>query len=380
MSSTAQLTESPIVIRQPRRWAFAAGLINPALPILTTIIYFTVLPSVWVALIPFVWFYVGIPVLDALVGEDLTNPPEEDFEKIEADPFYMGVMLALIPIIAVGFFSTMALMVLGGLPWWSMPFVIYAAGVGGGGQAIVLAHELGHRREKAPQNWAKVALGIVGYGHFCVEHNRGHHVNVATPEDCSSSRMNESVYAFARRDLIGAFAGAWAHEMKRLRNKKMPVFSQHNVILQSYAITVVLAAVAVAWLGWSVLPWIIIHHFFAYFALTMVNYIEHYGLKREKLANGRYEPCQPKHSWNTNHTVSNAIVINLQRHSDHHANPARPYQCLRNFEEIPRLPSGYPGCITMALFPPLWFKVMNPKVREWAGGDDSKLNWGPSEQ
>jgi alkane 1-monooxygenase len=140
-----------------------------------------------------------------------------------------------------------------------------------------------------------------------------------------------------------------------------------------------LGILAVAVFGWQVLPWLIAHHALAFFALSMVNYIEHYGLKRQKLPNGRYEPCQPKHSWNTNHTVSNILEINLQRHSDHHANPMRPYQCLRNFEELPRLPSGYPGCISLSLVPPLWFKVMNPKALGWADGDPKRLNWGPEE-
>ena len=377
MSSTLSSPNlASLPIREPRRWMFALAIPHAAVPALAAILYFSLGQPVWAALIPFVWFYVGIPLLDQLVGEDFTNPPETDYERLERTKLYDWFLYLTIPVIALGSFANMAMLVNGSLPIWALIMVIYAAGIGAG-QALVVSHELGHRTNAFDRHMAKIANGLVGYGHFSIEHNRGHHVLVATPEDPASARMNETVYAFARRDLWGALKGGWTHEAKRLRNKGLPLISHHNEILQSYAVTVALGAVFVAFLGWAVLPWLLIHHFFGYFALTLVNYIEHYGLKRDKLANGKYEPCQPRHSWNTNHMVSNILEMNLQRHSDHHANPQRPYQCLRNFEELPRLPSGYPGCISLALVPPLWFKVMNPKVREWAGGDDSKLNWGP---
>ncbi|NRA29409.1 MAG: alkane 1-monooxygenase [Parvularculaceae bacterium] len=375
MSSTTEMPRAVITTKPQRRWMFTAIIPNAALSLVSVLLYFALDGAVWAAIIPFVWFYVAIPLLDAVIGEDHSNPPDADIPDLEKDEFYNWVMYATVPFLVLSFYAVMAVLVLGDLPIWAAALVIYAGGIGSG-QAINLGHELGHRTDTRSRTWAKLALGIVGYGHFCVEHNRGHHVNVATPEDCSSARMNETIYAFTLRDIIGAFRGGWEQEAKRLRNKKLPLFSHHNEILQSYAVTAALAVGAIAWLGWAVVPWLILHHFFGYFSLTLANYVEHYGLKRERRENGRYEPCQPKHSWNTNHLVSNMLSINLQRHSDHHAHPQRPYQCLRNFEQLPRLPSGYPGCFGLALFPPLWFSVMNPKVRAWAGGDDSKLNWG----
>ncbi|GGY36589.1 alkane 1-monooxygenase [Parvularcula lutaonensis] len=375
MSTTLRLDHKPTdVIRAPRKWMFLLGIPSAMVPTICVAAYYAFGQQPWIAVLPFIWFFICIPILDAVVGEDLTNPPPEDFERLAADRFYTNIIFASLPVYFLNFVFGIMLLV-DGLPVWAMLPFLYTIGIGGG-QVLIIAHELGHRTNRLDRNIAKLALGLIGYGHFCIEHNRGHHVNVATPEDCSSARMNETVYAFMFRDIIGAFVGGWKQEAKRLRNRGQPVFSHHNEILQSYAITVLIAAAMVAWLGWAALPFIIAHHFLAFFALTMVNYIEHYGLKREKLPNGRYEPCQPHHSWNTNHTVSNLLEINLQRHSDHHANPMRPYQCLRNFEELPRLPSGYPGCITMSLIPPLWFRVMNPKVLAWAGGDKSKLNWG----
>jgi alkane 1-monooxygenase len=125
------------------------------------------------------------------------------------------------------------------------------------------------------------------------------------------------------------------------------------------------------------LPFIVIHHFYAWYGLTQANYVEHYGLMRQRLPNGRYELPEPRHSWNTNHIYSNLISFHLQRHSDHHANALRPYQALRDFREVPRLPSGYPGSFGLAAIPPLWFKVMDPKLMEWAGGDLTKINVDP---
>ncbi|MEM9838372.1 MAG: alkane 1-monooxygenase [Pseudomonadota bacterium] len=375
MSVTAGLEKTTITIKPQRRWLFAVGIATAALPLFSALLFFALDKAIWAALIPFVWLYVAVPLLDAIIGEDHSNPPDADIPSLAEDGFYDGVIQACVLILVLSSFAVIAVLVKGDLPLWAQLIVLYGGGVGSG-QAIILGHELGHRTDTRSKNWAKFALGIVGYGHFAIEHNRGHHVHVATPEDCSSARMNETLYAFAFRDIPGAFVGAWRHEAKRLKGRGQRLFSIHNEILQSYTITVGLALILMAWLGVQALPWIIAHHFFAFFALTMVNYIEHYGLKREKMANGKYERCQPHHSWNTNHLVSNMMSINLQRHSDHHAFPQRPYQCLRNFEELPRLPSGYPGCITMSLIPPLWFKVMNPKVRAWAGDDDNKLNWG----
>src|SRR5690606_29465563 len=136
--------------------------------------------------------------------------------------------------------------------------------------------------------------------------------------------------------------------------------------------------VLIAAFGPVIVPFLIVHHLYAWYGLTQANYVEHYGLLRQKLPNGRYEPTAPRHSWNTNHVYSNLISFHLQRHSDHHANALRPYQALRDFDDVPRLPSGYPGCFGLAAIPPLWFKVMDPKLLEWAGGDIGKINIDPS--
>ncbi|NJR14187.1 MAG: alkane 1-monooxygenase, partial [Phyllobacteriaceae bacterium] len=183
-----------------------------------------------------------------------------------------------------------------------------------------------------------------------------------------------SVYAFALRELPGAARRGWAAEAKRLSVKGHTFWSWHNDLLQAYALTAVIAAVLISLGGLIMLPFLLVHHLVSWLQLTLANYVEHYGLLRARRDNGRYEPCEPRHSWNTNHIVSNLMLFHLQRHSDHHANPMRPYQTLRNFDELPRLPSGYPGSFVLAVIPPLWRKVMDPKVMAWAGGDITKTN------
>jgi alkane 1-monooxygenase len=145
-------------------------------------------------------------------------------------------------------------------------------------------------------------------------------------------------------------------------------------------LTLAVGGALIAAFGLILLPFLIIHHVYAWYGLTQANYVEHYGLLRQKMPNGRYEGCRPRHSWNTNHIFSNLLTFHLQRHSDHHANALRPYQTLRDFEDLPRLPSGYPGSFGLAAFPSQWFKVMDAKLMRWADGDIAKLNVDPDQK
>ncbi len=363
-----------VAYADPKRPLWVLGTAySVAVPFLAFLAYALSGGAVWTAfLIPLHTFGV-IPLLDRLVGEDWHNPPEAVVPAMSADRLYSLVIYAWVPFNFVVFLGAMWVIAVSGWPLWANLALVFGVGISNG-QAITLAHELGHRTGRFDRFMAKVSLALVGYGHFCAEHNRGHHVHVATPEDCASARMGESVYAFASRELPGACRGGWAQEARRLKAKGLPVWSPSNELLQVYAATALIALGVVLWLGLPILPWIVLHHFLGWWALTMVNYIEHYGLLRMRLPNGRYERVAPHHSWNTNHIVSNVMQIHLQRHSDHHANPQRPYQALRDFGGVPRLPSGYPGCLGMAFVPPLWFKVMDPKVMAWAEGDLSRAH------
>jgi len=245
------------------------------------------------------------------------------------------------------------------------------------GVAINTAHELGHKSARVERALARVALAQSGYGHFYIEHNRGHHNRVATPEDPASSRLGESLYEFLPRTVIGSVRSAWELEIKGLRHRGRRVLGHHNGILVSWSLTVALFGTLTAVFGWKVLPFLMAQAVFGFLLLEVVNYVEHYGLLRQKTERGRYERCRPEHSWNSNHVGSNLVLYNLERHSDHHAHPPRRYQALRHFEEAPQLPNGYGGMITLATIPPLWRKVMDRRVLALYDGDVTRANLHP---
>jgi len=360
--------------KDAKRHLWWLSVFSPVIPSLAALALLYTGNVQW-ALAPIFYYYILIPVLDMLVGEDHANPPEEVVEKLSSDAHYRFLLHCSVPIYWLNFFITAYVLGTVGMPWWAFALLAYAAGVAGG-TALTVGHELGHKHDPLDRFSAKIMCALTGYSHFCIEHNQGHHVMVATPEDPTSARYNESLYAFALREVPSTARIAWQLESKRLEKRGHSFWHWKNDILQGYAITLIVAIALIAVFGWIMLPFLLIHHIVGWNQLTLANYVEHYGLKREKKENGRYKPCEPRHSWNTNHIVSNLLLFHLQRHSDHHANPMRPYQSLRNFDDLPRLPSGYPGSFVLAAIPPLWFKIMNPKVRAWAGGDMSKVNMG----
>jgi alkane 1-monooxygenase len=230
------------------------------------------------------------------------------------------------------------------------------------GLAINTAHELGHKNSRIEKWLAKIALAVPAYGHFTVDHNLGHHRNVSTPSDPSSARMGESIYKFARREIPGALREAWLLEKDRLARRGKWVWSVKNQILQSFAVSAVLVAGLVVAFGWIAVPFILLHNAFAWWQLTSANYVEHYGLLRQKDTSGKYERCQPHHSWNSNHIYSNLVLLHLERHSDHHTHPTRRYQSLRHYDDLPSLPSGYFGSYLLAYVPKLWFRIMDKRL------------------
>ena len=357
-----------VEFHDPKRWLYLFGLIVPIIGIGSMVAYLTIEPALWLLAVSALIYFIGIPFLDLVVGGDTSNPPEAVVPAMSADKHYDYIAYAMIPGHFILFGLGVYIVGTQDLPIWA--YLVLLLGVGSlNGNSLTLAHEIGHKTDKLNRFFAKVALSLSGYGHFTIEHNAGHHVWVATPEDCASSKMGETVFGFALRELPGAFVGGWKLEARRLKAQGLPLFHWKNDILQVYAATALIAIVLVAWLGWIVFPFILVHHFLVWYALTQANYIEHYGLLRQKKANGKYERCQPRHSWNTNHRISNLFSLHLQRHSDHHAYPQRPYQALRDYDDVPVLPSGYPGSMALANIPPLWFAVMDPRVIEWADGD-----------
>jgi alkane 1-monooxygenase len=242
--------------------------------------------------------------------------------------------------------------------------------VGGiGGIAINTAHELGHARAQAEKWLSKVALAQTCYGHFFVEHNRGHHLRVATAEDPASSRFGESLYSFIPRSVVGGLRSAWNIERRRFERKGRSPWTLKNDVLNAWLRSIALFTLLAVWFGVGVLPWLIGQAIIGFCLLETINYLEHYGLRRQKRPDGHYEPVRPSHSWNSNSVMANVFLFHLQRHADHHVNPTRRYQALCHADNAPQLPAGYATMVLLAMFPPLWRRVMDRRVLDHYRGD-----------
>jgi len=354
-------------------------LLSPLLPALglAFLILGHITSSAWLFWALPIFFYGLIPVMDLLIGVDRTNPPESAVPSLEGDQYYRGIVYTYIPTqFAVTIFGAW-LAATQPMAWYAVFGLIVSMSIVNG-VGINTAHELGHKKESLERWLARFTLAPVAYGHFFVEHNKGHHRRVATPEDPASSRMGETFYRFLPRTMIGSLTSAWEIEKQRLGRQGKSAWSKDNENLQAWAMTVLFFGGLTLWLGWFVLPLLLVQAFFGAALLEVVNYLEHYGLKRKfNEETSRYERCTPAHSWNSNNVVTNLFLYQLQRHADHHANPTRRYQSLRHFDESPQLPSGYASMIVLAYIPPLWFRQIDPLVANHYNGDVSQANLHP---
>jgi alkane 1-monooxygenase len=326
-----------------------------------------------------------VPAIDLFAGLDRSNPPDDVIEALEQDRYYRWITYLFLPIQYLGFVGAFALMVhgdpFGNGDLATIDKIGLAVSIGCiGGIGINTAHELGHKRESHERWLSKIALAQSFYGHFYIEHNRGHHVRVATPEDPASSRLGENFYQFWPRTVLGSLRSAWRLEKRRYARRDQHPFRLGNDVLNAWLMSAVLWGAMVAWLGVGILPYLVVQAVVGLSLLEVVNYMEHYGMLRQKVGAGerrRYERVDPSHSWNSNNIATNVLLYHLQRHSDHHANPTRRYQALRDFEESPVLPTGYAGMIVLAAVPAVWRRVMDPRVLAHFDGDVSRANISP---
>jgi len=349
--------------RDPKRYAWLLGLLIPTLPFLAWgLVHATGLGVFWFygPMLVFAIF----PPLDLALGMDARNPPDDVIKWLEQDRYYRWCTYLYLPIQYAGLVFACWLWSHGHLSGIDkIGLALTVAMVSG--IAINTAHELGHKRASLERWLSKVGLAQSGYGHFFIEHNRGHHVRVATPEDPASARLGESFYAFLPRTVLGSLRSAWELERVRLRRLDSSPWTPRNDILSAWAMSAVLYAVLLAAFGLAILPYLIIQAVVGFSLLEVVNYLEHYGRTR------------PEHSWNSNSAASNVLLYHLQRHSDHHANPIRRYQALRHVKEAPQLPTGYAGMIVLAVVPPLWRRIMDRRVLAHYHGQAALANVRP---
>ncbi len=316
----------------------------------------------WTTLATTLFVFAIIPVAEALLGlrtdNDDTQGPTRRF--VYDLPLYAWVPAQL------GLQAyALHLVVSGQLLGWEAVVGTISVGIVAATGGINIGHELMHRKDPRERALAEVLLGSVTYTHFCVEHVYGHHRHVATPLDAASSRFGESVYAFLPRTIFGGLRSAVEIERVRARKQGISPWSlRHRMTRYGLTQLVVYAALGIAlgpiavayWAGQSLT---------AIVFLEIINYVEHYGLSRREIAPGRYERVQPHHSWNASHRLTNWMLFNLQRHSDHHYLASRPYHMLRHYDDVPQLPAGYATMILASLVPPLWRAVMHPRVHAW---------------
>ena len=377
--------------KDKKRYLWLIGLVVPSLAFIGY--------AAWAATGWGAFFWIGpvvilviVPAIDLISGLDRSNPPDDVIEALEQDRYYRWITYLFLPIQYVGFVGAFYLIAngdpLGQLGWQSQgdlstfEKVGLAISIGCiGGIGINTAHELGHKREENERWLSKIALAQSFYGHFYIEHNRGHHVRVATPEDPASSRFGENFYQFWPRTVLGSLRSAWNLEKKRIARRGKHPFRISNDVLNAWLMSAVLWGGMVAWLGVGITPYLVIQAIVGFSLLEVVNYMEHYGMLRQKVGvsgrKQRYERVDPTHSWNSNNIATNVLLYHLQRHSDHHANPTRRYQSLRDYEESPVLPTGYAGMIVLAIVPAVWRRVMDPRVLAHVDGDLSRANLSP---
>ncbi|MDA7501918.1 alkane 1-monooxygenase [Chitinophagales bacterium] len=316
----------------------------------------------WAAWSLVLFIFAFIPVLELIIPSDESNLTEAE-EEIEKKAFIYDLLIYLIVpvqyVLLFYFFLTIGESGISTATFWGriMSMGILCAGFG-----INVAHELGHRMNKSEQFLSKSLLLTSLYLHFFIEHNQGHHKNVATHEDPASSRYGETVFAFWIRSVVTGYISAWKIETKNLKRKNIPFLSLKNEMIQYTLVQVAFVLAVFYFFGLFVTASFVLAAVIGFLLLETVNYIEHYGLIRKKVSEKRYEKVLPIHSWNSTHSIGRIVLFELTRHSDHHYKASRKYQILKHYKEAPQMPTGYPGMLVMSLIPPIWFAVMHRHI------------------
>ena len=313
---------------------------------------------------PLFYAWILLPITELFIKPDNKNLSEAEEEMVKKDRLYDYLLYIIVPFQFGALYYFLTVITQPGLQWWETVGRIWSMGLLCGTFGINVGHELGHRVNKFEQALAKTLLMTSLYMHFFIEHNKGHHKNVATPEDPSSARYNEPVYLFYFRTIIFSYLSAWTIANDEMKKRRLPPLNWRNEMLLAHIIQFLFIALIYAVFGWLVTVYFLCAAAIGIALLETVNYIEHYGLQRKRISEGKYERAMPMHSWNSNHILGRLMLFELSRHSDHHYLASRKYQVLQHHDEAPQLPTGYPGSMLLALVPPVWFYVMNKRIRK----------------
>ena len=318
--------------------------------------------SGWLSYLTVLYAFGLVPLVELLLAPDPRNLTEAEALRKSLDPGYDIPLYLAIAIQYFCLFFFLRSITEDGLDASTLIGRTLSMGILCGILGINVAHELGHRPGKGDQFLSKLLLLSSMYMHFNIEHNRGHHKHVSTDDDPASARFGESVYVFWARSIVNSYLSAWRLEAERLRKKKLPVTSLHNEMIAFQIAQLMLAIAITIFYGVTGLVYFLAAAMIGILLLETVNYIEHYGLRRKRRAEGGFERVTPHHSWNSDHLLGRLMLFELSRHSDHHYIASRKYQTLRHYEKSPQMPTGYPGMMLLSLVPPLWFWVMHRQI------------------
>ena len=316
-----------------------------------------------------VFTFIFIPILEIIVKKSDEEYTKEEKKNRLLDPFFDLLLYLNIPIVfGIFFFS------LDKLAYTSSVFdiigIILSASIVMATNGINVGHELGHRKSIIARTCSKLLYLPCQYMHFYIEHNFGHHINVATPEDPATARYKQTLYSFWITSVVRTYVSAWEIQLKLLKVSKRNFFSIKNDMVFYTFFQIAFLAFVYYNFGLYLTLLSILMSIISFLFLETINYVEHYGLLRKKEPSGRYERVKPHHSWNSNHTIGRIVLYELTRHSDHHFKSSKKYQVLESLENCPHLPYGYPTSILLSLIPPIWFTIMNPLVRNHMGYSD----------
>ena len=313
------------------------------------------LQGIWLWATP-VYTFMFIPALELIFPVDPVNLSKEDSESRLKNKIFDWLLYLNLPLVFGLLFLAFSLLGAASFEIYEYAGLIFSVGIVLGVNGINVAHELGHRQKTNERFLGKALLLPSFYMHFYIEHNYGHHLNAATPEDPATAKYNQSVYSFWLTSTIRQYFSAWKIQKNLLKQWGLSFFSLKNDMFWYLLIQAVyLIAVFMTWGTAGVVGFLL---------LETVNYIEHYGLLRAKTKSGRYERVKEIHSWNSNHVIGRIVLYELTRHSDHHFKSSKKYQVLDCHETSPQLPYGYPTSMVISMVPPLWFSIMNKRVPE----------------